>query len=139
MTTPTQSDLLLDLIRLHTIIQRQLAGQLSYHGISLTEYLVLRQLHHAPNKKMRRIDLAQQVGLSASGVTRLLNPMQKTGLIDKQEAVRDARVSLVGLTDAGEQVFRDASVSFDQAAQSLLDGIGSKERSNLARITSLML
>lgn len=139
MSTSAQSDILLDLIHLNTRIQRQFSGPLSCHGISLTEYLVLRQLHHAPNKKMRRVDLAQQVGLSASGVTRLLNPMQKTGLIDKQEAVRDARVSLVGLADAGEQVFRDASTSFDHAAQSLLGAISSKDQSNLARIMSLIL
>lgn len=133
-----QSDLLLDLIRLNTRIQRQVAGPLSYHGISLTEYLVLRQLSQAPDKKMRRIDLAQQIGLSASGVTRLLNPMQKTGLIDKQEAARDARVSLVGLTSAGEEVFQNASASFDEAAQSLIGAISSKDQNSLSRITSLI-
>lgn len=95
-------------------------------------------MHQAPDKKMRRIDLAQQIGLSASGVTRLLNPMQKTGLIDKQEAARDARVSLVGLTSAGEEVFQDASASFDQAAQSLMGAISSKDQSSLSRITSLI-
>lgn len=131
-----QSNLLLDLIHLNTRIQRQLAGPLSFHGISLTEYLVLRQLHQAPNRTMRRVDLAQQVGLSASGVTRLLNPMQKTGLIEKQEALRDARVSLVGLTSAGEKIFRDAGASFDDVAQSLMGEISSKDQSSLSRIIS---
>lgn len=85
---------------------------------------------------MRRVDLAQQVGLSASGVTRLLNPMQKTGLIEKQEALRDARVNLVSLTSAGEKIFRDAGASFDDVAQSLMGEISSKDQSSLSRIIS---
>ena len=101
MTAIKQSTLLISLINLNTRLEKSLSGPLSLHGISLTEYMVLRQLAQAPEQKLRRIDLAQQVGLSASGVTRLLNPMEKTGLIDKEQVERDARVSLVTLTSAG--------------------------------------
>src|SRR5690554_2688095 len=67
MSEPSQAELLIKLVALHSRVQRLLVGPLSCHGISFTEYLVLRQLHRTPDKKLRRIDLAQQVGLSASG------------------------------------------------------------------------
>lgn len=135
MTTSTHAELLINLINLNAKIQRLLSGPLSCHGISLTEYLVLRQLKRAPNLKMRRIDLAQAVGLSASGITRLLNPMQKIGLVAKEEAARDARVSLVGLTEAGEKILADAETSFDNVAQSLLGSLDDDRQNSLFEIT----
>lgn len=139
MPISTQGELLLKLTALHAKNQRQLAGPLSCHGISFSEYLVLRQLYLAPGKKLRRVDLAQQVGLSASGVTRLLNPMEKTGLISKEEAARDARVSLVSLTSAGERVLKDADVSFDQVAQSVLEPLNCEDQNNLLRMADELL
>lgn len=139
MSISPESELLTKLIALHTKIQGQLAGPLSCHGISFTEFLVLRQLSRAPDKKLRRIDLAQQVGLSASGVTRLLNPMQKVGLISKEELARDARVSLVALTAAGESIFKDASASFNQVAQLFMEPIAGEGQSHLLEITNSLL
>ncbi|MEX0741084.1 MAG: MarR family transcriptional regulator [Pseudohongiella sp.] len=139
MPTASQSELLLKLVALHTRIQKQLSGPLSFHGISFTEYLVLKQLHDAPAQKLRRIDLAQQVGLSASGVTRLLNPMEKVGLVSKEEAARDARVSLVTLTGAGKTVFQDADVSFGQVAKAVMTSLDGEDQKHLARLTDLLL
>ncbi|OFE13101.1 hypothetical protein PHACT_08085 [Pseudohongiella acticola] len=139
MANSSQSELLLKLVALHTKIQRQLSGPLSFHGISFTEFQVLKQLHSAPAQKMRRIDLAQQVGLSASGVTRLLNPMEKVGLISKEVAARDARVSLVTLTGAGKTVFKDADVSFRQVAASVMASLAEDDQQHLRRITDSLL
>lgn len=139
MSKSSQDELLIKLIALHTRIQRRLAGPLSCHGISFTEYLVLRQLHQTSDKKLRRVDLAQQVGLSASGVTRLLNPMQKIGLVSKEEVARDARISLVTLTSAGENILKDANTSFHQVAQSFMEPITARDQSNLLKITDALL
>ncbi len=139
MPTSPQGELLIKLIALHTRIQKQLAGPLSVHGISFTEFLVLRQLRQAPDRKLRRVDLAQQVGLSASGVTRLLNPMQKIGLVSKEDAARDARVSLVTLTSAGENILKDATTTFNHVAQSFLDAIAGKDQNHLLKITNSLL
>lgn len=124
MATIDDSELVMGLIQLHSKIQKRVGGSLSIHGIGLTEYLVLGQLHAAPDHKMRRIDLAAQVGLSPSGITRLLNPMQKIGLVRKQSNPRDARVSLVVLSAAGKRVFQEAEVAFRHAASALLEPLG---------------
>ncbi len=139
MTAIKQSTLLISLINLNTRLEKSLSGPLSLHGISLTEYMVLRQLARAPEQKLRRIDLAQQVGLSASGVTRLLNPMEKTGLIDKEQVERDARVSLVTLTSAGKKILEDAGTTFDQSAQSMLAPLKPAEQNTLQALISALL
>jgi len=90
------------------------------HGIGLTEYMVLDALAQAPNQMMRRIDIAEQMARTASGVTRLLMPMEKIGLVKKQSNARDARVSMVQLTKAGAQLYEHASVTLDNKSQSLL-------------------
>lgn len=125
-------DLLISLNQVVGKMQKQLSGPLSMHGIGFSEYLVLRHLCQAPDKKLRRIDLADSVGLSASGVTRLLNPMQKIGLVAKEEAPRDARVSLVALTEAGERIFQESDATFAVIAQRVLSALDSHEKNALA-------
>lgn len=108
---------------------------LSAHGISFTELMVLYHLDKAPDKTMRRIDLAECVGLSASGITRLLKPMEKIKLIQKEENPRDARVSLVKLSTSGERVFKEAYVSFQERADELLGALDTEERLHFLALT----
>ena len=69
--------LLLDFLNLQDRIHRRLTGALTVHGLSVSEYRVLDRLANAPNEAMRRVDLAADVGLTPSGVARMLAPMQK--------------------------------------------------------------
>lgn len=127
MNENIETDLIILLTQANNKIQKRLSGPLAAHGISFTEYLLLRQLNQAPNKKLRRIDLAESVGLSASGVTRLLNPMEKIGLIDKEDAPRDARVSLVVLTDVGERVFAEVEATYEAFSSQLLSTLSDEK------------
>lgn len=132
MNESKEVELVLSMINLHSKIQRRIGGPLSAHGLGLTEFMVLRQLHAAPNQKMRRVDLAERVGLSPSGITRLLNPMEKIGLIQKETNNRDARVSLVGLSSAGKRILKDAQPVFVNAAAELLAPLDSREQELLS-------
>ena len=71
--------------------------------------MLLNSLFDSPNKTMTRIDLAESIGRAASGVTKMLQPMEKIGLIQKEVGARDARVSLVKISKAGERLFKDAT------------------------------
>lgn len=135
----TETDMVILLTNLNNKLQKRLSGPLSVHGISFTEYLLLRQLFLSPNKKLRRIDLAESVGLSASGVTRLLNPMEKIGLVEKEDAPRDARVSLVALTLVGEGIFQDADRTFSEVAQNMLSPLNQKEQNTLFTLAGNLL
>ena len=118
---------------------KQIENQLSVHGISFSEFLVMHHLNNAPNKTMRRIDLAENVCLSASGVTRLLNPMEKMKLVQKEINPRDARVSLVMLSERGEQVYYEAVISFEQSADSILKPLNENQIMSLSELTNALM
>ncbi|WP_395373813.1 MarR family winged helix-turn-helix transcriptional regulator [Marinicella sp. W31] len=124
---------------LQSRVSQRIDPGLSFHGISLTEFLVMHYLNNAPKKTMRRIDLAHQVGLTASGVTRLLLPMEKIKLIEKETNPRDARVSLVKLSATGERVLAEASISFEQSCRALLHILTEKEQAHFLELSEKLL
>ena len=96
-------------------------------GISLAEYRLLRALMDAPGDWASRVDLAQAVGLTPSGVTRALRPMEKLGYVSTAKSKRDARLALATLTPAGRELVHDASAVVNDAMETVM------ERSQLSR------
>ncbi|WP_343688892.1 MarR family transcriptional regulator [Chitinophaga sp.] len=120
MTTISPSlKLILNLSKAHVILSRRLETRLSGHGIGYTDFAILLILHEAPGQKLRRVDLAEKIGFTASGVTRMLIPLEKIGLVQREAYERDARVSYVGLTDTGRQIFEEALASAEGIAQDI--------------------
>lgn len=97
----------MNLTKVQAVISRRF-DSLSIHGIGFNDFIILYLLGQAPGEKMRRIDLAEKIGLTASGVTRMLLPLEKIGLVTRETNERDARVSYVVLTKTGQQLFEDA-------------------------------
>ena len=127
---------LIEHMRLTQKFTRSADGALSVHGISLTEYLIMYALSRAPSQTMRRIELAEAVGITASGVTRLLAPMEKIKLVEKEVNPRDARVSLVRLSTTGIEIFGDASVSFSDLCGALTQSLSTAELTKLSAINA---
>jgi DNA-binding MarR family transcriptional regulator len=99
-------------LRAHAAITRELSSRLeTQHGLTLSDYDVLVQLYYAPERRLRRIDIARSVLLTASGVTRLLDGLESCGLVEKARCDTDGRVTYAVLTDAGAKKFEDASGS----------------------------
>jgi DNA-binding MarR family transcriptional regulator len=98
--------LLLQLATTQAVLARRFDSRLP--GLGLTEFLILWQLDAAPDQKMRRIDLAEAIGLTASGVTRLLAPMEKIGLVKRELNTADARVSFVAIAKSGKRMLEEA-------------------------------
>ena len=124
---------------LQSHLLKKIDRRLNAHGISFTELPVMYHLDIVPNKTMRRIDLAENVGLSASGVTRLLSPMEKNRLVQKEPNPRDARVSLVKLTKTGERVLKEAFVSFEDSAQTLTQALDARQLVKMLELTKELL
>ncbi|MGD8357147.1 MAG: MarR family transcriptional regulator [Lysobacterales bacterium] len=129
-----ETNTLLALENAHANLLKQVDAALSVHGIRFTEFLVLHQLSLAPKQVMRRVELAEAVGLTASGVTRLLLPLEKIGLVTKEANPRDARVSLVKLAPGGASIYADALVTVQHVAETLLQGLESKQREQLLNL-----
>lgn len=92
----------------------------SLGGLCFSELLILVNLSQAQGEKLRRIDLAEKVGLTASGVTRQLIPMEKVGLVKRESNVQDARVSYVTLAPGGKRVLVEALERAEILADELL-------------------
>jgi MarR family transcriptional regulator, 2-MHQ and catechol-resistance regulon repressor len=84
-----------------TLTRELSASLLAQHGLTLNDYGALLLLSRAGEEGMRRIDLAQELQLSPSGITRLLDRLEAQGLVGKGACKEDARVSYAVLTDAG--------------------------------------
>ncbi|WP_343321983.1 MarR family winged helix-turn-helix transcriptional regulator [Sphingobacterium multivorum] len=113
---------ILNIVKVQSVITKKFDG-LSLHGLSLTDFMILHILSQVPGKRLRRIDLAESTGLTASGITRIISPMEKMGLVVKEHNDRDARVSYVKLTAVGDRILKEATVTAEHIANKLLDGM----------------
>jgi DNA-binding MarR family transcriptional regulator len=110
----------LSLQRASAALSRHYDGKLgTLHGLSFGDFAVLLRLAAAPDGQLRRVDLAEQMGLTASAVTRMLIPMEKIGLVTRQPDPRDARVGYAALTKAGERTLKEALESAEDISQDL--------------------
>ena len=107
---------LLSLAKANTILARRLAG----HGLDFSDYMILYYLNEAPENKLRRIDLAEKLGLTASGITRMLLPLEKLHIISRDLNDDDARARYATLTAAGQTLFRDATASIEMKLEDII-------------------
>jgi DNA-binding MarR family transcriptional regulator len=102
-------------------LERRLDKSLgAIRGISLAEYRLLRALGDAPGSQASRVDLAEAVGLTPSGVTRALRPMEKLSIVSTVKSKRDARLAIAALTPAGRELLDDASGVVDDTMKAIL-------------------
>jgi len=98
------------LVGAHATLTRRLSALLEEeHGLTMSEYEVLFLLAREEDHSMRRIDLSREVRLSPSGITRMLDRLEATGLVEKGACAKDARVTYAVLTDSGMQKLRDCA------------------------------
>jgi DNA-binding MarR family transcriptional regulator len=125
-TTPETSNAIeafVRLVRANAAVTRQLSSQLSAdHGLNLSAYEALLSLARAPDSRMRRVDLANGLLLSAGGVTRLLDGLERDGLVGRDVCSSDRRVSYAVLTKDGRDKLREASKSHTRQIRELLGG-----------------
>jgi DNA-binding MarR family transcriptional regulator len=112
----------LALLRTRGSARRRLdAGLQSEHGLTVVAYETLLLLSRAEERAMRRVDLAEGLGLTPSGVTRLLDGLERDGLVAKATCSSDARVTYAVLTDAGAERLERASCSYTGSVRALFE------------------
>lgn len=99
-------DFILSISKLNMVLSKDFDWKLG--GLWLNDFIVLYHLNSAEGNKLRRIDLADKVWLTASWITRLLLPMEKIWLVSKETNVSDARVSFVLLAPGWKNLLVDA-------------------------------
>jgi DNA-binding MarR family transcriptional regulator len=116
------------LLRAHAALTRELSARLlTDHGLSITDYQCLLSLAHAEDGAMRRVDLAEQLMLTPSGVTRLLDGLERDGWVAKGACKSDARVTYAVLTDEGRERLEAAGRSHVAQVRELIEDQFSEE------------
>ncbi len=114
------------------MVARQVDHSLgSFHGLGLNDLALLLELRGAPEGRLRRVELADRLGITTSGVARQLAPLEKIGLVDREPSPGDARLALVVLTESGARVADQALPTAEHAAQQALDALWTDEQSVL--------
>ena len=109
-STATELEPFVNFLRAHSAVVRELSSELvAAHGLTINDYEVLLRLSRAEGNRMRRVDLAQEVLLTPSGITRLLEGLERSGFVERVACKEDLRVSYAQLTTAGRTKLRAAS------------------------------
>jgi DNA-binding MarR family transcriptional regulator len=120
MTITPSLQFFLHLAKVHAVAARRFDSGLG--GLGFSDFLILHHLSLASGEKMRRVDLADKIGLTASGITRLLAPMEKVGYIRREAEAQDARVSYVVLAPGGKRYLGEALEDAEDRAKTMLNG-----------------
>ena len=107
--SPTELGAWRGFLRVHTALVRELDAELdAAHDLPLSSYDVLIYLRAAPDKRLRMAELADSVLLSRSGVTRLVDRLEREGLIERDACTEDGRGLFAVLTDKGDELLSRA-------------------------------
>ena len=97
------------MLRVHSDMTRVLDAELTLRqGLPLTSYEVLLFLADSPDGRMRMSELADSVLLSRSGLTRLVDRLERDGLLEREQCEEDARGYFAAITDRGRTLFTEA-------------------------------
>ena len=125
------------LLRAHQALRRALEVRLlADHGLTISDYETLLHLSREPEGRLRRVDLAERLLLTPSGITRLLEGLQRCGLVEKGTCDSDARVTYAVLTTAGRERLEEAASGHSAV---MADQIGSRlDGEELVALASLL-
>jgi DNA-binding MarR family transcriptional regulator len=124
-------------MRAYGVLRRALEAEvLQPRGLTINDFEALMHLATAEEGRLRRIDLAERLMLSPSGVTRLLDGLQAAGLVANVHCESDARVTWAKLTDDGLQTLECVGAEHSQALNSLFADV--LDADELAQLSELL-
>jgi DNA-binding MarR family transcriptional regulator len=129
------------LLRSYASLSKALDARLeAAHGLPLTSFEVLKYLGDAEGHRMRMCDLAESVILSRSGLTRLVDRLEREGLLVRESCVSDARGAFAKLTPAGREKLTAAWATHRAGVRSLfLEHLTDEDLYTLAAIWARVL
>ena len=115
------------MLRAHAELTKELDAELAReHNLPLSSYEVLLYLADAPDGRMRMAELAESVLLSRSGLTRLVDRLEREGLLKRERCESDARGYFAQITPRGRRLF-------DRARRTHLEGVRARFLSRFSR------
>ena len=131
--TTTALSTVLQLAYARTVVVRDVDASLEgHHGLGLNDLSLLLELNSDPNGRLRRLDLAERLGITPSGVARQLAPLERRGLVGRESHPDDARLAIVVLTEAGARIVADVVPTAEEAATRVLAKLWNDEEQRRA-------
>ncbi len=125
------------LIRTHTRLWDMAEAQMRKdHGITMARYDVLAQLVNAGGR-LGLSDLASAIMLSQSGLSKLLDRMELSGLVHREPDPRDARSAFATITPQGRSIARRARQDHHDFLQRTFgEALDGRDLADLTRVMS---
>jgi DNA-binding MarR family transcriptional regulator len=121
-------DLSLRLISAEAHVTRRFTAEMgAIHGLGMSDFVILLHLASAPGGRLRRVDLAERLALSQSGVTRALLPMERVGVVRRESDGRDGRVVYAAITAVGRRRVEQAEATATRISDELFTEAWSAE------------
>ena len=123
-------------LKAHSAISRRLERDLAEeHSLTLSDYDVLLQVWRGPDEGLRPVELSKAVLLTRSGITRLVQGLEREGLVERRDCPDDARGFLVALTPEGvELLVRARQTHLAGVAELFADRYSDDELADLMRL-----
>jgi len=128
-------------LQVHAQLVKQLDAELeASHGVPLSSYEVLLFLANSPDGRMRMSELAERVLLSRSGLTRLIDRLERDGLVERSACSSDKRGWFAEITVNGRERFKDARGShLDSVRDGFVRHFSETELEQLTRLWERLL
>jgi MarR family 2-MHQ and catechol resistance regulon transcriptional repressor len=91
------------LAEVHAGISMHCSPAYTQAGLSEVDFETLVRLARSPHRSLRMSDLAGQTSMSTSGITRVVDRLEREGLVERKSCVHDRRASYAVLTEAGSK------------------------------------
>lgn len=123
-------------LRTHARVVRELDAELlARSGLPLTSFDVLVQVSFVPERRLKMSDLADAVVLSRSGVTRLVDRLERQGLLERRRCEEDSRAIYAVLTERGAARLEEAMpVHLDGVRERFLEPLSGAQKRQLTAI-----
>jgi DNA-binding MarR family transcriptional regulator len=119
---PASLEACFQLLRAQALLVRRFEVEFGdAHGLGLPDLQLLVELDRAPDGRLRRSELAERMALTAAGVTRMLGPLERIGLVAREPNPPDPRAAWTALTPAGRERVAEALVTATEFAEGVFD------------------
>lgn len=125
---------LLNLFVASSYMRQRIEEQCTAHGISFTQYNVLRILQGGPDEGYARCDIIARMVDSGADVTRLIDRLQRQGFVTRKRSTEDRRVTLHRLTEEGEALLTRMHASVARVQEDFAERVAPRDLVHLSRI-----
>lgn len=124
------------LFRAQVAVMRRLQSGPAFKSLAVNEYDVLFTLSRCPSGWLRLNELNDNVLLSQSSLSRLVERLEKRGLVERMPAPQDGRGVLLRLTDAGRELQKQIGREHVRDISALMTpALTASEQRELLRLT----